>query len=188
VPAGVAVLCAVAVPLIARSANTAARIAPEVRTVPLPAGSGRATYYTLASGGGNCSYPGPPADNLYVALGPGEYAAAAPCGGYLDVTGPMGAVRVKEGSSRYWLALLPVNHGNPLAGVEVRGTGDWQVLRRTDHNYWLAEHGAGGGPFTLRLTDAMGRQAVLRGVSLAPGKTQDSSVWMYGSAPVPRQS
>lgn len=55
---------------------------------------GRATYYNT-SGGGNCSYPGPPADNLFVALSPSEYAAAAGCGGYLDVTGPKGKVRVK---------------------------------------------------------------------------------------------
>jgi expansin (peptidoglycan-binding protein) len=56
---------------------------------------GKATFYTLASGGGNCSYVGPPADGLYVALSPGEYAAAAACGGYLDVTGPKGKVRAK---------------------------------------------------------------------------------------------
>ncbi|GAA3568666.1 hypothetical protein GCM10022419_056840 [Nonomuraea rosea] len=56
---------------------------------------GRATFYELKSGGGNCSYPSPPTGNLYVALSPGEYAAAAACGGYIDVTGPNGSVRVK---------------------------------------------------------------------------------------------
>ena len=55
---------------------------------------GKATYYDLDGTKGNCSFP-PPADDLYVALGPNEYAAAAPCGGYLDVTGPKGKVRVK---------------------------------------------------------------------------------------------
>jgi expansin (peptidoglycan-binding protein) len=57
--------------------------------------SGQATFYDLQSGGGNCSYVGPPADNLFVALSPGEYDKAAACGGYLDVTGPKGKVRVK---------------------------------------------------------------------------------------------
>jgi expansin len=57
--------------------------------------SGKATFYELASGGGNCSYVGPPSDGLFVALSPGEYKAAAACGGYLDVTGPRGKVRVK---------------------------------------------------------------------------------------------
>jgi expansin len=57
--------------------------------------SGKATFYDIAGGGGNCSYDGPPADLLHVAMGPGEYADAAACGGYLDVTGPKGKVRVK---------------------------------------------------------------------------------------------
>lgn len=55
---------------------------------------GKATFYSTR-GGGNCSYDGPPADGLFVALGPQQYADAAACGGYLDVTGPKGQVRVK---------------------------------------------------------------------------------------------
>jgi expansin (peptidoglycan-binding protein) len=55
---------------------------------------GKATYYDLAGTKGNCSFA-PPADDLYVALGPNQYAAGAACGGYLDVTGPKGKVRVK---------------------------------------------------------------------------------------------
>lgn len=54
---------------------------------------GTATYY-VAGTEGNCSFPRP-ADDLYVALGPNQYAGAAACGGYLDVTGPKGKVRVK---------------------------------------------------------------------------------------------
>ena len=57
--------------------------------------SGKATFYDIAGGGGNCSYDGPPGDMLHVAMGPGEYAEAAACGGYLDVSGPKGKVRVK---------------------------------------------------------------------------------------------
>ncbi|AGL15755.1 expansin EXLX1 family cellulose-binding protein [Actinoplanes sp. N902-109] len=56
--------------------------------------SGKATFYDLAGGQGNCS-ASPPADDLYVALGPDEYSGAAACGSYLDVTGPKGKVRVK---------------------------------------------------------------------------------------------
>jgi len=82
----------VGVVLLLRSGASPACAAP-------PTGSavhtGKATFYTLASGGGNCSYPGPPADRMYVALSPGEYAAAAACGGYLDVTGPKGTVRAQ---------------------------------------------------------------------------------------------
>ncbi|MEU1887121.1 expansin EXLX1 family cellulose-binding protein [Micromonospora sp. WMMD987] len=55
---------------------------------------GKATFYDSKGAGGNCSYPSAPANRLYVALGPGEYSAGAACGGYLDVTGPRGTVRV----------------------------------------------------------------------------------------------
>ncbi len=55
--------------------------------------SGKATFYT--DSGGNCSFPSPPADRLFVALSPGEYDDGAKCGGYLDVKGPKGSVRVK---------------------------------------------------------------------------------------------
>jgi expansin len=55
---------------------------------------GKATFYDLAGTQGNCSTK-PPADDLYVALGQGEYSGATACGSYLDVTGPKGKVRVK---------------------------------------------------------------------------------------------
>jgi expansin (peptidoglycan-binding protein) len=59
------------------------------------ASTGKATFYDLGSGTGNCSFPSVPADDLFVALGPSQYAGAAACGNYLDVTGPKGKVRVK---------------------------------------------------------------------------------------------
>jgi expansin len=55
---------------------------------------GKATFYDLGDTTGNCSFP-PPADDLYVALSREDYSGAAACGGYLDVTGPRGTVRVK---------------------------------------------------------------------------------------------
>jgi expansin (peptidoglycan-binding protein) len=57
--------------------------------------SGKATYYDLGDGIGNCSFPSSPADDLFVALGPEQYANGAACGTYLDVTGPKGTIRVK---------------------------------------------------------------------------------------------
>lgn len=59
------------------------------------ASKGKATFYDLAGGTGNCSFPSSPADDLFVALGPAQYSAGAACGMYLDVTGPKGKVRVK---------------------------------------------------------------------------------------------
>ena len=198
--------------------------------------SGEATHYELAAGGmGNCSYPSPAAGQLYVALPPSEYGAAAACGSYLQVTGPDGSVTaevvdqcpecqaghidlseqafariaplnaglvpvsyhtiadpplpaplsmlVKTGSSAYYLALLPINNGNPLAAVAVRqGSGGWQELARTTYGYWLASSGAGPGPFTVRLTDSLGHQATVNGITISPGVVQATGTSMYGAA------
>ena len=184
--------------------------------------SGIATHYVLQALP-NCSYPSPPADGLFVALSPGEYDNAAACGGYLEVHGPDGSVRVevidqcpgcgaghidlseaafsaiaplnaglvdvtyqplvnpslpgpisllvKQGSSQYWLALLAMNTGNPLASVQVRSEsgGGWYSLVRASYNYWVAQSGAGTGPFTVRLTDTQGHVVTVQGIALSPG-------------------
>jgi expansin (peptidoglycan-binding protein) len=59
------------------------------------ASKGTATFYDLGDGTGNCSFPAVPANGVFVALGPSQYAAGAACGTYLDVSGPKGTVRVK---------------------------------------------------------------------------------------------
>ena len=200
--------------------------------------SGEATHYELAAGGmGNCSYPSPAAGQLYVALSPAEYGAAAACGSYLQVTGPDGSVTVevvdqcpecqaghidlseqafariaplnaglvpvsyhaiadpplpaplsmlvKAGSSAYYLALLPINNGNPLASVAVRqDSGGWQELARTTYGYWLASSGAGPGPFSVRLTDSLGHRATVSGITISPGAVQATGTSMYGAAAV----
>ncbi|WP_249715021.1 expansin EXLX1 family cellulose-binding protein [Rhizomonospora bruguierae] len=219
--------------LVVQAAAAPACAAPPVGGV---AHSGKATFYTLTAEGGNCSYPGPPADGLFVALGPSEYGAAAACGGYLDVTGPKGKVRVKvtdqcpecepghidlsakafakiadpvqgivpvtyravvdppvpgpisfrvkEGASRYWFAVLVDNHANPLSTVEINsGGGAFRKLQRADYNYWLAESGAGAGPFTIRITDVHGYRATAGGVTLTPGKVQKTKVYAGSTAP-----
>jgi expansin len=198
--------------------------------------TGTATHYVL-SGTGNCSYPSPPADGLFVALSPSEYDGAAACGSYVEVSGPDGSVaaevidqcppcaaghvdlseaafsriaplsaglvpvsyrtvadpalagpvslRVKEGSSPYWLGLLAQNTGNPLASVQVAGpSGRWENLARADYNYWLAASGAGPGPFTVRLTDTAGHQITVPGIALEPGVVQDTGIRMYGAGAV----
>ena len=200
----------------------------------------------MLSGLPNCSYPSPPANNLFVALSPSEYNSAAACGGYLTVTGPDGSVtvqvidqcpecatghidlsepafaklaplsaglinvhyqyladpalpgpitmEVKSGSSQYWLALLADNTGNPLASVQVEtGSGGWISLARANYNYWIAQSGAGSGPFTVRLTDTQGNQVTVRDVALDPGAVQSTGVYMYGgggdpAAPAPSSS
>jgi expansin (peptidoglycan-binding protein) len=203
--------------------------------------TGIATHYVL-QGLPNCSYPSPPGDQLFVALSPAEYASAGGCGGYLEVTGPDGSVRVKvidqcpecatghidlsetafarlaplsaglinvhytyladpalpgpvsievkDGSSQYWLALLADNTGNPLTSVQVQTSGGWQSLQQANYNYWIAQSGAGPGPFTVRLTDNLGNVATVSGVNLSPGSTQVTGTYMYGagSGPAPATS
>lgn len=93
--------------------------------------------------------------------------------------GPL-AVRVKEGSSPGWLALLPVNTGNPLASVQVSSPGGgWVSLTRSGYGYWIAQQGAGWGPFTVRLTDTAGHTVTVGGIRLIPGATQGTGTWMY---------
>jgi expansin len=200
--------------------------------------SGTATHYVLEPGEGNCSFPFPPGAGLFVALSPSEYDNAAPCGSYLEVSGPDGSVRVevadqcppcapghidlseaafakiaplaaglvnvtyqtitdpslpgpvelrvKEGSSQWWLALLVMNAGNPVASVAVENAqGAWTDLSRASYNYWVAASGAGQGPFTVRVTDTLGHQVTVRAIALEPGVVQDTGTWMYGAGSAP---
>jgi expansin (peptidoglycan-binding protein) len=94
--------------------------------------------------------------------------------------GPI-TMEVKSGSSQYWLALLADNTGNPLASVQVKtASGGWISLARASYNYWIAQSGAGAGPFTVRLTDTEGNQVTVHNVALDPGAVQSTGVYMYG--------
>ncbi|MDG6107892.1 expansin EXLX1 family cellulose-binding protein [Dactylosporangium aurantiacum] len=226
VAAAGAVVAGTATVALVAQASGAACAAPAVS-------SGQATYYA-ADGGGNCSFD-QVANPMVVALGNAEYAAGAACGGYLDVKGPKGTVRVKvtdrcpecapghldlsrqafakigdpvagiikvtysrvvnppvpgpvtvrvkEGSSRYWLALRLDNTGNPLSTVEIQAGGGWKALSHTDYNYWIAQNGAGTGPFTIRATDTAGRRTTLTGVTLTVGTVQRPGATATSVAP-----
>jgi expansin (peptidoglycan-binding protein) len=213
--------------------------APAHAAVTLPAAgrtgssSGIATHYVLRSGGGNCSYPGPPANHLFVALSAPEYHGAAPCGSYLLVKDAHGSVRVevidqcpecksghidlseaafaklaplragiihvsyrtvknpplpgpvgflvKNGSSQYWLALVVMNTGNAIASVQLKSAaGRWLKLTHANWNAWIAPHGAGPGPFTVRVTDALKHRVTIGHVALKPDVVQRTGTWMYG--------
>jgi expansin (peptidoglycan-binding protein) len=107
--------------------------------------------------------------------------------------GPI-TMEVKQGSSPYWLALLVDNTGNPLASVQVQtASGGWVSLARANYNYWIAQSGAGSGPFTVRLTDTEGHTVTVQNVALDPGTIQSTGIYMYGAgstqaAPAPAQS
>jgi expansin len=198
--------------------------------------SGIATYFDLEGTLGNCSYPSPPANDLFVALSvSSEYTSGASCGTYIDVTGPKGkvrvkvidscppckaghidlsltafkkigvqkdgiikvkyrtvanpavpgplSVRVKEGSSRYWLSVLIDNHGNQLKSVKVAGPGgSYKSASREDWNYWTLPSGAGSGPFKIKIADVYGHTATLAGIKLSVGKTQKTTARLSRSS------
>ncbi|MEV7230277.1 expansin EXLX1 family cellulose-binding protein [Polymorphospora sp. NPDC051019] len=95
--------------------------------------------------------------------------------------GPL-AFRIKDGASQWWFAVLVTNHGNPLNKVEARPPGGgWKSAVRQDYNYWIIEGGLGPGPYTIRVTDDRGRQAVAEGIRMAPEQTQQTNISMYGA-------
>ena len=195
---------------------------------------GKATYFFLEGTLGNCSFPSPPADDLYVALGQkNQYSNGAACGTYIDVTGPKGktrvkvvdscpecpaghldlsltafkkigaqsagiipityktvpnpavpgplSVRVKEGSSQYWLSVLIDNHANQLTSVKIAGAGgSFRSATREDFNYWTIPSGVGKGPFKIKVADAYGHTATLTNIKLAIGRTQKTIVRLAG--------
>ncbi|MBM2618836.1 hypothetical protein JIG36_25080 [Actinoplanes sp. LDG1-06] len=196
---------------------------------------GKATYFFLEGTLGNCSFPSPPADDLYVALGQhNQYSNGAACGTYIDVAGPKGktrvkvidscpecpaghldlsltafkkigaqsagiipityrtvpgaavpgpiSVRVKEGSSQYWLSVLIDNHSNQLSSVKVAGKGgSFKNASREDFNYWTLPSGAGNGPFKVKITDVYGNSVTVSNIKLSIGKTQKTTAKLGGS-------
>jgi expansin (peptidoglycan-binding protein) len=128
----------------------------------------------------------------HVDLSEPAFAELAPLGaGLINVSyrhladpplpGPI-TMEVKQGSSQYWLALLAGETGNPLASVQVEtASGGWVSLARANYNYWIAQSGAGSGPFTVRLTDTEGHTVTVRDVALNPGAVQSTGMYMYGA-------
>jgi expansin (peptidoglycan-binding protein) len=87
------------------------------------------------------------------------------------------AVRQKEGSNAWWLALQVRDHRYAVAQVEVRENGSsvWQTMARQDYNYFLVESGSGLSlPLDLRITDLHGHVAVENDIvtAVAPGEVE----------------
>ncbi|MBK8987233.1 MAG: hypothetical protein IPM39_14325 [Chloroflexi bacterium] len=67
----------------------------------------------------------------------------------------------KDGSNQWWTAVQIRNHRNPIAKVEYRlSNGSFQQLPREMWNYFVADSGMGPGPYTFRVTDALGNVLV----------------------------
>jgi expansin len=89
--------------------------------------------------------------------------------------GPL-AVRVQPGATTGQLAIQVLNHGNPLARVQVDG----QNLTPRSDGYWIAPNETLSAPFRITVTDTAGHTAVLTGITFRPGVVQRTTVLMYG--------
>jgi expansin (peptidoglycan-binding protein) len=84
------------------------------------------------------------------------------------VSGPI-AYKFKEGSNQWWTAIQVRNHRIPIAKLEVNVGGTWTSIDRVDYNYFVASSGLGPGPYSLRVTDALGASLQDDGIALTPG-------------------
>jgi expansin (peptidoglycan-binding protein) len=86
------------------------------------------------------------------------------------------SLRYKTGSSRYWCGIQVIGHRNPLALLEVRGSGGgWTRLPRTAYNYFISDDGGGCGG-AIRITDIYGQQLVVTGITVQPDVVQPTRV------------
>lgn len=84
------------------------------------------------------------------------------------------SIRYKVGSSQYWCGIQVIDHGNPLARLEVRVGGEWRQLQRTDYNYFLSENGAGCGG-AIAVTDIYGERLVIDPLPVKPDVVQPTA-------------
>lgn len=71
-------------------------------------------------------------------------------------------LRVKEGSSPHWTALLVQQHSLPVAKVELRIRSHWVRLIRQPYNYWISPQAPGSGTRRVRVTLTNGEALVMR--------------------------
>ncbi|MFG2025346.1 expansin EXLX1 family cellulose-binding protein [Streptomyces sp. NPDC048825] len=85
------------------------------------------------------------------------------------------SIRYKTGSSPYWCGIQAIGHRNPVARLEVRTSGGWRQLPRTEYNYFISANGSGCGS-SIRVTDIYGEQLTMTGIALRPNVVQPTGV------------
>ncbi|TLS44264.1 hypothetical protein FE633_21100 [Streptomyces montanus] len=85
------------------------------------------------------------------------------------------AIRYKTGSSPYWCGIQAIGHRNPVARLEVRTSGGWRQLPRTEYNYFISANGSGCGN-SIRVTDIYGERLTITGIALRPNVVQRTGV------------
>jgi expansin (peptidoglycan-binding protein) len=85
------------------------------------------------------------------------------------------SIRYKTGSSPYWCGIQAIGHRNPVARLEVRTSGGWRQLPRTEYNYFISANGSGCGS-SIRVTDIYGERLTITGIALRPNVVQPTGV------------
>ncbi|WP_316763536.1 expansin EXLX1 family cellulose-binding protein [Streptomyces herbicida] len=85
------------------------------------------------------------------------------------------SIRYKTGSSQWWCGIQVIGHRNPVARLEVRASGGWRPLSRTDYNYFISDDGAGCGG-TIRVTDIYGERLTVQAIAVRPNVVQPTRV------------
>ncbi|WP_422771170.1 expansin EXLX1 family cellulose-binding protein [Plantactinospora sp. WMMC1484] len=97
--------------------------------------------------------------------------------------GPL-TFRLKGGVSQYWFAVQVGDHGNPVKSLAAKSAGGgWRAAKRGSDNYWVVDGGLGRGPYSIRVVDVHGHEAVATGIRLTPRLVQRSTVRMYDTTP-----
>ncbi|GAA2658946.1 hypothetical protein GCM10010307_75150 [Streptomyces vastus] len=85
------------------------------------------------------------------------------------------SIRYKTGSSPYWCGIQAIGHRNPVARLEVRTSGGWRQLPRTEYNYFISADGGGCGN-SIRVTDIYGERLTITGIALRANVVQRTGV------------
>jgi expansin len=83
-----------------------------------------------------------------------------------------------EASQKYYLAVTPMNHKNPMAKMEVKKPdGKWAAMERSTYNMFVLDGGTGTeeNTFTFRLTDIY-NHVVTDTVTMSAGQTVNGNV------------
>jgi expansin (peptidoglycan-binding protein) len=83
-----------------------------------------------------------------------------------------------EASQKYYLAVTPMNHKNPMAKMEVKKPdGTWAAMERSTYNMFVLDGGTGseGNTFTFRLTDIY-NHVITDTVMMSAGQTVNGNV------------
>jgi expansin (peptidoglycan-binding protein) len=96
-------------------------------------------------------------------------------------------VKVKGGTAYSALAVVIDGHGDRLSTVELQTPSGFAPMKRGRDNVWTGPSGPVAAPFTLRITDVYGHQALAGGLSLGSSAFQQTTAMLYG-APSPSPS